>query len=179
VVENLVVTRFGDERLIEWRNTVLRDDAGRVIGTFSSGTAVTERTQAVAAVRTAEERMRFALEASGVGIWDMDYTTGVLQWSELLESQYGLRPGTFAGTYQAFVERIHPDDGGRRSRRTSTSEVRRDFDSARSLGLTAPCGLARGLLRPRRSRRPCGRRHLAGRQRANPQVQVADGKMDG
>jgi PAS domain S-box-containing protein len=62
------------------------------------------------ALRTAEERMRFALEAAAVGIWDMDYTTGVLRWSETLEAQYGLQPGTFAGTFEAFVERVHPDD---------------------------------------------------------------------
>ena len=54
--------------------------------------------------------MRFAMDSAGVGIWDMDYKTGVLQWSETLEAQYGLQPGTFAGTFEAFVDRIHPDD---------------------------------------------------------------------
>ena len=54
---------------------MLRDDDGRVIGTFSSGTDITERQQAVEAVRTGEERMRFALQSADVGIWDMDYTT--------------------------------------------------------------------------------------------------------
>jgi PAS domain S-box-containing protein len=71
---------------------------------------ITKWNQAVAALRTAEERMRFALEAAGIGIWDMDYTTGVLRWSETLEAHYGLQPGTFSGTFEAFVERIHPDD---------------------------------------------------------------------
>jgi two-component system cell cycle sensor histidine kinase/response regulator CckA len=66
--------------------------------------------QGVEALRTSEERMRFALQSADVGIWDMDYTTGVLRWSEILESQYGLKPGTFAGTFEAFVERVHPDD---------------------------------------------------------------------
>jgi two-component system cell cycle sensor histidine kinase/response regulator CckA len=108
--ENLVLTRSGDERLIEWRNSLLRDDAGHVIGTFSSGTDITERNQAVEAVRTAEERMRFALQSADVGIWDMDYTTGVLRWSETMEAHYGLQPGTFGGTVEAFIERVHPDD---------------------------------------------------------------------
>jgi PAS domain S-box-containing protein len=110
IIDNPVLARSGEERLIEWRNTVLRDDAGHVIGTFSSGTDVTERNQAVEALRKSEERMRFALQSAAVGIWDVDYATGVVQWSEILESQYGLKPGTFGGTFDAMVERIHPDD---------------------------------------------------------------------
>jgi PAS domain S-box-containing protein len=110
VVENPVLTRSGDERLIEWRNTVLRDDAGRAIGTFSCGTDITDRNQAVEALRASEERMRFALQGAEVGIWDMDCATQAMRWSEILETQYCLKPGTFGGTLESFVERIHPDD---------------------------------------------------------------------
>jgi two-component system NtrC family sensor kinase len=109
-VESTVLTRSGEERLIAWRNTVLCDHAGAVIGTFSSGTDITEKHQAIEALRTAEERMRFALQNADVGIWDMNYTTGALQWSETIEAHYGVPAGTFAGTFEAFVERIHPAD---------------------------------------------------------------------
>jgi PAS domain S-box-containing protein len=108
--ENVILTRSGGERLIEWRNTLLRGDAGHVIGTFSSGTDITERNQALEALRTAEERTRFALQSANVGIWEMDYITGVHRWSETLEAHHGLQPGTFDGTFEAFVEHIHPDD---------------------------------------------------------------------
>jgi two-component system cell cycle sensor histidine kinase/response regulator CckA len=110
IVDAPVLCASGEERLIEWRNRVVRDEEGRVIGTFSSGTDITERNRAVEALRTAEERMRFALQSADVGIWDMDYTTGVLQWSEILEAQYGLEPGTFGGTFEAFLARVHSDD---------------------------------------------------------------------
>jgi PAS domain S-box-containing protein len=110
VVVNPVLTRAGNERLIEWRPTVMRDDAGRVTGTLSSGTDITDRTKAVTDLRQAEEQMRFALEGAKVGIWDQDYATGVLSWSPRLEAQYGLEPGTFDGTFEGFVNRIHPDD---------------------------------------------------------------------
>ena len=110
IVESHVLTRSGEERLVEWRNRLLRDEDGNIIGTFSSGADITGRSQATDALRIAEERMRFALEAAAVGIWDMDYTTGVIRWSEILESQYGLAAGTFGGTFEAFTERIHPAD---------------------------------------------------------------------
>jgi two-component system, cell cycle sensor histidine kinase and response regulator CckA len=106
----------------EWRH---RLESGQIIDvdiqshtiTFGGQPAVlvvaqdiTERKRSVEALRAAEERTRFALQNAGVGIWDMDYTTGTLRWSETLEAQYGLQPGTFGGTFEAFVERIHPDD---------------------------------------------------------------------
>jgi PAS domain S-box-containing protein len=68
---------------------------------------------AVEALRIAEERMRFALEAARVGIWDIDFKTGVLRWSEILEGLYGLRPGTFDGTREAFIACVHPLDRDR------------------------------------------------------------------
>ena len=71
---------------------------------------ITERTRLQAALRTSEERMRFALDAAGVGIWDMDHRTGELHFSERVEAQYGLQPGTFDGTLEAFIALIHPED---------------------------------------------------------------------
>jgi PAS domain S-box-containing protein len=76
----------------------------------SESRTIARQKTADADLKRADERMRFALEAAGVGIWDMDYTTGVLQWSETLEAQYGLPRGTFGETFEAFVERIHPGD---------------------------------------------------------------------
>jgi len=108
--EDVVRSKSGGERLIEWRNTLEHASTAFVIGTFSSGSDITVRTKAVEALRIAEERMRFALKSAEVGIWDIDYATGVLQWSETVEAQYGLQPGTFGGTFEAFVERIHPED---------------------------------------------------------------------
>ena len=69
-----------------------------------------ERHRGAETLRTIEERTRFALEAAGVGIWDLDYTTGVLEWSETLKGQFGLGPGASYGNFEAFVERVHLDD---------------------------------------------------------------------
>jgi PAS domain S-box-containing protein len=41
--ENPILTKSGEERLIAWRNTLLTDDAGAIVGTLSSGEDITER----------------------------------------------------------------------------------------------------------------------------------------
>lgn len=76
-IENPVLTRLGEERMIAWRNSLLRDGDGAVIGTLSSGEDVTERKQAESALRHLsgrllqaqdEERRKLARELhDGVG----------------------------------------------------------------------------------------------------------------
>ena len=109
-IEHPVTDVHGREHVIEWRTVVLRDGGGRPTGTFSSGTDVTARIQAIAELAAAEERMRFALVSANVGVWDVDASDGSVRWSETLEAQYGLAPGTFPGTLAAFIERVHPED---------------------------------------------------------------------
>ena len=87
--------------------------------------------------------MRFALQNADVGIWDMDYATGVLRWSETLEAQYGLQPGTFGGTFEAFVERDSSRRSGVRARDGwEGDEVAAPISRSRTerSGLTARCG---------------------------------------
>jgi hypothetical protein len=74
-------------------------------------TEIEKRVEAESALRAAEERMRFALEAAGVGIWDMDVAAGTLQWSTILESQRAL-----AGHLRRHVRGIHRPRAPARSR---------------------------------------------------------------
>lgn len=51
-VENLVLTRTGQERLLAWHNTVLTDETGQIIGTLGSGEDITDRKHADELMRT-------------------------------------------------------------------------------------------------------------------------------
>ncbi|MEP6476669.1 MAG: SpoIIE family protein phosphatase [Actinomycetota bacterium] len=55
-------------------------------------------------------RMQLALEASGMGTWSWDAASGRVEWDAATERVYGLEPGTFEGTYGAYLERLHPED---------------------------------------------------------------------
>ncbi|MGD2125284.1 MAG: PAS domain S-box protein [Desulfobacteraceae bacterium] len=60
--ENPVLTKGGEERLVAWHNTLLRDEEGRITGTLSSGEDITERKRAEKALQKAnddlEERIK-------------------------------------------------------------------------------------------------------------------------
>jgi PAS domain S-box-containing protein len=57
-----------------------------------------------------EERLRLALDAGRMGVWDWDVRTGEIQWSDNLEAIHGLAPGAFVGTLDGFRSLVHPDD---------------------------------------------------------------------
>ena len=65
------------------------------------------------ALRQTRERMQFALETVGVGTWETQLATGHISWSEEMERLHGLAPGTFAGTSDAFLATVHPEDRDR------------------------------------------------------------------
>jgi len=62
------------------------------------------------ALQESEERLRLAQSSANVGIWERHIRSGRLIWTHEMERLYGYDPGTFPGTYEAFSERVHPDD---------------------------------------------------------------------
>jgi PAS domain S-box-containing protein len=55
-------------------------------------------------------RFQLALEESDTGIWEWNPETDVVVWDEASEQLFGYEPGAFPGTYEAFIDRVHPDD---------------------------------------------------------------------
>ncbi len=57
-----------------------------------------------------EERLRHAIDAAQIGIFDYDMTSGRVIWSERHRALWGYKPGEFNGTRQAVAERVHSAD---------------------------------------------------------------------
>ncbi|MEO8268940.1 MAG: PAS domain S-box protein [Aureliella sp.] len=88
----------------------LRDETGNIRYWFGTNTDITELRQAREALAISEERLRLALVAGRMGVWDWNIRTSELKWSDSLEPLHGLAPGTFGGTFDHFQQLIHADD---------------------------------------------------------------------
>jgi PAS domain S-box-containing protein len=88
----------------------LLDRAGAVGHVAIAFRDVTAEIQAREEVEAERDRLRLALEAGGMGIWDWLTAAGRLDWSKEVETLYGLVPGSFNGRYETFLGLIHPAD---------------------------------------------------------------------
>ncbi|MEP6591400.1 MAG: ATP-binding protein [Gemmatimonadota bacterium] len=76
------------------------------------------------AFRRSEERTQYALGSAGMGVWEFDFTTLQLTWSDTMAPVFGRVPAEAPRTMDAFLEMIHPDD--RIVVSASMDRVRRD-----------------------------------------------------
>lgn len=95
----------------------IRSDSGAIEGILIHAVEVTAqvvaRQQAEDLARQLDhERARFAVaqQAARIGTFEWDITNDRIVWTPELESLYGLPPGGFAGTYEDWAQRLHPDD---------------------------------------------------------------------
>ncbi|MBD2436594.1 PAS domain S-box protein [Nostoc sp. FACHB-110] len=69
-----------------------------------------ERQQVEIALQESEQLLKLAIDAAWMGFWDFDIITNQVIWSESHELLFGLIPGSFSGTYEAFLACLHPED---------------------------------------------------------------------
>lgn len=108
--ENPVLARDGT---IFWVSTtaepILGAD-GALLGYRGSSLDITKRKQAEQELRESRDRLNRAQELAHLGSWELDAGTDELTWSDEVHRIFDLKPEEFAGTYEAFLECVHPED---------------------------------------------------------------------
>lgn len=91
---------------------------------------ITRRKQAAETLRASQERLLLANQVGRIGTCEWDFTTAKLTWSEEMEALFHLAPGSFEGSYEHWLKRVHPDDRAHTdaaAQRTATEGI--DFDT--------------------------------------------------
>ncbi len=114
--ENDILSRDGRRLTIRWNNTMLRDSAGKAIGTASIGEDITERRRAESALRTGEAQHRLVLDHIEeliymvVGPFEGGSSGTVQIVSGRVEGITGTHPDEFRGDPALWFKLIHPAD---------------------------------------------------------------------
>ena len=61
-------------------------------------------------LRRAHERLSLALSATGLGVWERDFATDKVTWSDTMHRLFGRSPEQFSGTPDDVLSFVHPDD---------------------------------------------------------------------
>ena len=99
------------------------DDAGRLNAIVVTFVDVTERKRAEDARVESELRLKLALQAGRMGVWDWDLRTNSMVWDDEMLRLYGLTRAQFPGGTEAWKQGLHPDD---RARATAESQAALD-----------------------------------------------------
>ena len=100
----------GERRTVIARGEAVSSATGAVeklVGTLQD---VTELARVRGELVTLSERSQIATSAARVGVWEWNLPDDVLVWDETMHRLYDTDPGEFAGAYEAWRSRIHPDD---------------------------------------------------------------------
>ena len=103
----------GDVRHVEAACEAVRDKDGRTVRVVGAIQDVSQLLEARAALRGSEERLRLALQATGLGPWDWDLTTNAVEFWPEWKRQIGYEPDEIPNRYEEWETRLHPDDRDR------------------------------------------------------------------
>lgn len=89
--------------------TAMRDDEGNIEGFMGIASDISERKRQEDAFRQSEQNLNRAQAVAQVGSWHLDLQAATLTWSDQTYQIFGLPKGQPL-SYDAFLERIHPED---------------------------------------------------------------------
>ena len=92
------------------RRAVLRDAAGHTLRVIGLVADVTEARRSAAALAASETRLRLAVEAAELGVFDYDPKTREGEWSETTWRMRGWEPRAGLPSMAEIVGSVHPDD---------------------------------------------------------------------
>lgn len=72
-----------------------------------------ERAEGVEHLRLSEAHLVEAQRIARMGSWEWEIATDTVIWSDELARLFGMEPGEFAGSHEAYLELVHPDDRAR------------------------------------------------------------------
>lgn len=105
--ETMLIAKDGTQRLIDDSAAPIRGQNQTIIGAVLVFRDVSEKMRVVEELEAKEERLRLAVETTGVGIFDYAIPTAKLEWSTQCQALWGLPPDARSSP-EIVLQEIHP-----------------------------------------------------------------------
>ncbi|HUS03110.1 MAG TPA: PAS domain-containing protein [Chitinophagaceae bacterium] len=78
-----------------------------LVGNFRN---ITDRKNAEEKLKENEARLKLALEAGEIGVWDWDVVSNKIKWTDKVYEIHEVEKNSFDGEFVNYVSRVHPED---------------------------------------------------------------------
>jgi len=92
------------------KTTVMRGSDNEPVGFIGVASDITRSKEIEQALRQSEERLRLAMDAGKIGVWDWDIIGNKIIWSDRIYEIHGLKKNEFDGTVEGFINLIYLGD---------------------------------------------------------------------
>ncbi len=109
-IDHRMIRSDGSVLWVHAQAELIRDDAGRPMTMFGTIVDITARKKGELALQDSEERLRFTLEVTRIGIWDWDLRTDQWNANATYFQMLGYEPSVQSEHRRFWNERVHPED---------------------------------------------------------------------
>lgn len=110
IYEARVKSGNGSVRDVVFHKAVFYDHKGGLAGLIGIILDITGRKRVEESLRKSEASLANAQRIAHLGNWEWDIVTNEVRWSDEIYRIFGLTPGEFGATYEAFLNSVHPED---------------------------------------------------------------------
>ena len=100
----------GSSNYFRWQVQPWQGEDGLTGGIIIIAEDLTPRVAAERALKSSEQRLRFAIEAGHMAIWDWNIASGHIVWNDQHFRLLGYEPGSIEPSYEAWAHRVLPED---------------------------------------------------------------------
>lgn len=105
-----ILTKTGEERIIMWSNSILKDEYGHIIGTLSSGQDITEKIKIEKQLMESEANFRQLVENINEVFWVKNIDNDDMIYISPAYEQLWGEKWTCGSAFDLFYHSVHPDD---------------------------------------------------------------------
>lgn len=103
-------SKEGEYRWFLSRAVPIRDSAGKILRWFGTNTDITSTREQEQRVRASEARLRLAMQAANLSLWQWDVVKDKIFWSHDSHEYSSMEPRQSVGGLQKFLNLVHRND---------------------------------------------------------------------